>query len=201
MDWRPPHAETPDGALVTEWMTGNNLAGSELYRRYGDEVFRFACQHIGGDREAAADICQETFQRFIRYVKENHFEAENGGVRKFLYTVAHHAIQDIARKKHLSFRRRTQGGLTDDRSNTRRTPSEDAIHREDGERLMAAISTLSDYQRRILMEYYYNGRTLKAIGSSLGKSEVAIHRLLKDTEERLRRMMYKGESRDEMDAA
>jgi RNA polymerase sigma factor (sigma-70 family) len=187
MKARFPDSEATDQSLVEEYLCGDDNAGSTLCMRYTDSIWRFAYHHTGGNRERADDVCQETFARFVRYLKENHFQAENGGVRKFLYTVAHNLIQDARRQQSHRPIDTVHGARA-----ARTAPLQNAILAEEADRLVEAVSGLSKPEQHVLIEYYWNSKTLRAIGSDLGMSETTVWRMLKDIHEHLRQKIDRG---------
>ncbi len=58
------------------------------------KIFRY-CYHHLGNREAAEDICHDTFVSFIEYKEAYH---SNGKLKNYLYTIARNKCIDYFRK-------------------------------------------------------------------------------------------------------
>lgn len=56
-----------------------------------DAVFRMA-MHLTRDRERAEDLVQEVYVRALKSAARNGFEARGGGMRPWLFTIAHNTF-------------------------------------------------------------------------------------------------------------
>ena len=77
-----------DAALFDAWRAGDAAAGSQLFERHFDALFRFLRGKVEGDG-AVEDLMQQTFLACVRRK-----EALEGGAtfRAYLFTVARHEL-------------------------------------------------------------------------------------------------------------
>lgn len=66
----------------------------KMILKYYDDIFCY-CYHQLGNREAAEDICQDTFVSFIEHETEYH---AYGKLKNYLYTIARNKCIDYFRK-------------------------------------------------------------------------------------------------------
>src|SRR5512139_1495405 len=62
-----PDATTTDNSLVTEFISGNDAAFTQLVSRYKDSITNYLNMMVG-DYDVAVDLCQETFLRVYRNI-------------------------------------------------------------------------------------------------------------------------------------
>jgi RNA polymerase sigma-70 factor (ECF subfamily) len=132
----------------------------ELWRTHGSSLLRFAQKLTLGDRQRAEDIVQETLLRAWR-----HPEVIGGGrapIRPWLFTVARRVAIDMWRARS-RIEEIIDGGPPD-------TPdSSDCIERViTGLDVRAALATLSPPQRQVIVEMYYNNRSVAETAKILG---------------------------------
>ena len=66
----------------------------KMIMKYYDEIFCY-CYHHLGNREAAEDICQDTFVSFIEHEAAYH---SRGKLKNYLYTIARNKCIDYFKK-------------------------------------------------------------------------------------------------------
>ena len=71
----------------------------DIAEKYYDDIFRF-CVFQTGSREAACDLAQETFLRFIRYVESY----RHRNLKGYLLTIAMNVCRDYLRKRGMEER-------------------------------------------------------------------------------------------------
>jgi RNA polymerase sigma-70 factor (ECF subfamily) len=81
-----------DFALLARWRAGDKAAGSELFERHFDAVYRFFAHKVVAD---AADLVQRTFLACVE-AKDRFREASS--FRTFLFAIAHHELYAHWRK-------------------------------------------------------------------------------------------------------
>ncbi|MCX2728396.1 RNA polymerase sigma factor [Thermomicrobium sp. 4228-Ro] len=84
-----------DDELVQRFRAGDSQAFATLYERYVDRIYDFVVRLIG-DRDAAADITQETFLKAMQALRARRF---SGSLRAWLFTIARNAAIDYQRRQ------------------------------------------------------------------------------------------------------
>ena len=84
-----------DDELVQRFRAGDNQAFAILYERYVDRVYDFVVRLVG-DRDAAADITQETFLKAMQALRARRF---SGSLRAWLFTIARNTAIDYQRRQ------------------------------------------------------------------------------------------------------
>lgn len=91
------HAESSAEMLMVRYKRGDRDAFSELVRRYQRPLFNFAVRYLG-DREAAAEVTQETFLRVVKRSADFKHESR---FSTWLFSIARHlCIDELRRRKH-----------------------------------------------------------------------------------------------------
>lgn len=168
------HGGTADSAeerhLLARCKQGDRAAFDDLMRRYEKKVYNFAFR-LCGNYDDANDIAAETFVRI--YHALTHFRGDASFITWLFRIVTNVYLDDRKRK-----RARPQQSLEEvielEETNVRRqiedpapTPEEVAQTRERSEMLQAAIDTLPDYQRMMIVLYHTEGRSYEEIAEIL----------------------------------
>jgi RNA polymerase sigma factor (sigma-70 family) len=85
-----------DFDLLDAWQQGDTAAGSTLFNRHFDSVFRFFDRKVDGD---AADLCQRTF---LACVEAGERFRRHSSFRTFLFSIARHELYSFWRTKRRS---------------------------------------------------------------------------------------------------
>lgn len=131
-----------------------------LHNQHAAALSTFVAGLVGGDRAKAQDVVQETFLRAWRSPEV--LESANGSARGWLFTVARRIVIDQWRSDS-----RRPELVTD-------SPPEPATTDDDAERVVerqvvvAALRSLSEEHRRVLVESYFFGSTLEQTAKTLG---------------------------------
>jgi len=121
-------------------MNDRSTTFHDLYARYADDVYRFA-HWLTGNPDDARDITSETFVRAFTGDKEPRLES----VKAYLFTIA----RNLHRKQ---WRRSSRNdpldeGLPDPAT----TPDQAAVNRDEFQRTLAAVHTLPEIDRAVLL--------------------------------------------------
>ncbi len=84
-----------DDQLAERVRAGDTSAFAALYERYVDRVYDFVARLLG-DRDAAADVTQETFLKALQGLRARRIQ---GSVRAWLFTIARNAAIDYVRRQ------------------------------------------------------------------------------------------------------
>jgi RNA polymerase sigma-70 factor (ECF subfamily) len=131
-----------------------------MFAEHGDALFGHALRLVSGDRQRAEDLVQETLLRAWRHPEA--LDPERGSVRAWLFTTARNLAID-------SWRRRTVrvGEVITD--TLPEPPSDDETDRTVESWLIAeALSRLSAPHRQVLVECFYQGRSVADAATRLG---------------------------------
>lgn len=91
-----------DDQLAERVRAGDTAAFAALYERYVDRVYDFVARLLG-DRDAAADVTQETFLKALQGLRTRRIQ---GSVRAWLFTIARNAaIDSLRRQRAVAFSR------------------------------------------------------------------------------------------------
>jgi len=134
-----------------------------VYQLHSKPLYRYLLRLTFGDRREAEDLLQETLLKACVYFENHHFGAET--LRPWLFTVAKRLAIDAARAR-------------------RARPNEVIIENasmlpdgNDAEQLLVSlevrrrIALLSADQRRVLVEVFYLGRSMREAAESIGIPE------------------------------
>lgn len=132
-----------------------------LYAEHGSAVLGYALRLVGGDRQRAEDVVQETILRAWR--RPEALDPGRGSVRAWLLTIARNIVIDGERARRA---RPTEVGA-------------DALGavpdgRDDIDRAVVAydvaevLGQLAPHHREVIVEVYYRGRSVDEAASVLG---------------------------------
>jgi RNA polymerase sigma factor (sigma-70 family) len=164
-------SDDSDAALIARART-NRSDFAPIYRRFAPEIYAY-CYRALGSREDAEDATSQVFTQAL----DRLYQLRDDNIRPWLYRIAHNVIIDMARK-------RRPERLLDDAaaiSPESASPESQALASEQRERLLRALNTLSERDRR-LVELRLAGLTGEEIalvlGCSHGAVRVAHHRAI-----------------------
>jgi len=146
-----------------------------LYRRHYDRVYRYVRASLGQD-EDAADVAQQIFLQAWRSL--GRFQGRSS-FATWLFRIAHNAVVDAQRGRRaaLSWERLPDGEHTTDASG----PEEQAIRREDADRLARALGRLDAEKRALLMLRFAGQLSVAEIAAVVGKRPDAVKKQLTRT--------------------
>lgn len=168
--WRstPPEAAEPELAvLVARAKAGDREAYTVLYRRYREEIYRFALIRLG-EREAAEDATQSVFLRALAALPTCR---EPNAFAGWLFSIARHEVLD-----QLRARRHRADPLPDDPIWPDASPGpEDAALRGEATRvLLAAREKCLTERERELFDLLLTELNDKQIAAVLGRNHGAV---------------------------
>ncbi|GAA0673839.1 sigma-70 family RNA polymerase sigma factor [Kitasatospora atroaurantiaca] len=131
-----------------------------LHQEHAGPLLGFVLRLVGGDRQQAEDVVQETLVRAWRNAQR--LDVDAGSLRPWLVTVARRIVIDghrgrLARPREV------------DSSHLEAVPAEDELDK--ALRLMAVSEALDDLtpaHREIIVETYLKGRTANEAADALG---------------------------------
>ena len=174
--WRP--AQDPDIADVLAAQR-DPAAFATLYRRYLEPVYGY-CFYLLGDHHDAEDATERAFLAALAAV--GRYRDEGATFRAWLFRIAHNQIANALRA-----RSRNQASPLDGLPEPMASgpdPAGIAALADDARRLRAAVATLAEDRRAVIVLRFVDGLSAREIGAVLGRSEGAVrvlqHRALRD---------------------
>jgi RNA polymerase sigma-70 factor, ECF subfamily len=174
MDARARENETD---LIREAQQGSRQAFDSLVRQYDQAVLRLAL-HLTGSEQDAQDVHQEAFLKAYRYIGNFRFECS---FYTWLYRIVTNLCLDHLRRR--KSRREDQAvmidasgeqidllsNVSDDRSMA--NPDRELERKFLGEKIKAALDTLTPRERMVFELKHYQGLKLRTIGEMLNTTE------------------------------
>ena len=141
-----------------------------------DKIYRY-CYFRLRSREAAEDITQETFLRFLKY----NTYSDTGQGLQYLYSIARNlCINEYHKPQTESLPQETETSFSEDDLLTSLA-------------LRTALGELSSEERELLLLRYANEVPVTVIAKMFGLSRFAVHRKLSGTLKKLENLLRKEE--------
>jgi len=154
-----------------------------LYRRYLEPIYGY-CFYLLGDHHDAEDATERTFLAALGAI--DRFRDEGATFRSWLFRIAHNQLANALRTRS---RQRTDPLDLVREPATGGDPARLATLADDARRLRAALGTLPEDRRQVVVLRFVDGLTAREIGVVLRRSEGAVrvlqHRALRDLATRL----------------
>jgi RNA polymerase sigma-70 factor, ECF subfamily len=160
--------KTTDYGLLSEYLKGNQGAFEVLVKRYMTQIYRFVYGYVN-DTAVAEDITQEVFVKVWKHAKKID---QQRNFKSWLYMVAKNTTLDFFKKKKavpFSLFENEEGRnvLVETVADTALSPGELSVLLEHKDIFLAAIASLSEKYRQILMMYYYEYLNFREIAEKL----------------------------------
>lgn len=153
-------------------------AFATLYRRYLEPVYGYSF-YLLGDHHDAEDATERTFLAALGAI--DRFRDEGATFRSWLFRIAHNQLANTLRARN---RHRTEPLDGVPESVAGDDPARLAGMADDARRLRAAVASLSNDRRQVIILRFVDGLTTREIGDVLGRSEGAVrvlqHRALRE---------------------
>lgn len=165
-----------DGDLIGRCLSGDRTAFDEIVRRYQDPLYRHLLR-LAGDREQAADLCQEAFLRFYRALAS--FDGSRP-IRPFLLKIATNLWRD-QRPTRLVVLQEEWADLS-----PARQPEQEALAAVQREAILEAMAQLRPEYREVLSLRYDQGLSYREIAEVIGSTTGTVGTWLRRAVEALR---------------
>ena len=174
-------------ALTTELRRGNTAAFDAIYERYHARLYGFLLR-LSGDREAAADLFQETWEKLATHASRLRDDSDLGA---WIFTVARNASRNHRRFRALDLTRllRTESDVLDAVASASPSPEDVAGDREGVVRLERALAALSFSYREALLLVAIEGMDQDRAAEVVGVSHAAFRQRLSRAREELARKL------------
>lgn len=146
-----------------------------LYEKYYRKVYNFIYYRLGGDRNLAEDLTQETFTKAFAHLKR--FEVRQYSYLTYLLTIARNLL--------VNHYRRPKSAPIAYAENLPFEIKDEIENRSQIESLRRAIADLPAREREIMRLRYQKGMEIRDIAMNEGVSENAIKLLLSRARKRL----------------
>lgn len=166
-----------DERLVRRAAEGDGRAFATIFRRYGQELYRFAMT-IVRDPDDAQDVVQATMFKAMRALPGERRQIQ---LRPWLYRIAHNESVDLLR------RRRGEIELAAEEPAHTPQPDEEAELRERLRILLADLRELPERQRETLVLRELSGLEFGEIAGALHASPAGVRQSLYEARTTLRR--------------
>lgn len=178
--------DVSDSELIAASLT-DAAKFDEIFVRYRDPIFRFVRRRIGPD--GAADVTGEVFVR--AFAGRSRYDTGRPSARSWLFGIANHACIDHLRRQRL---RRDRGIQIAAGWVYRPAPEDDqAVADAEVQRyapaLLAALETLRETERQVLLLSAVGDLTYVEIGDVLGLPLGTVKSTLSRTKQRIREQM------------
>jgi RNA polymerase sigma-70 factor (ECF subfamily) len=131
-----------------------------MFAEHGDALYAHALRLASGDRQRAEDLVQETLLRAWRHPEA--LDPDRGSVRAWLFTTARNLAIDSWRRRSVRVGEVITDALPE-------APSDDETDRTVEAWLIAeALARLSPVHREVLVECFYQGRSVAEAAARLG---------------------------------
>ena len=132
-----------------------------LHQEHGDAIFAHALRLTNGDRQRAEDLVQETLLRAWQH--PNALDPTRGSVRAWLFTTARNLAIDAWRRRSARV-----GEVSTDVLPEVPEMSDEADRAVESWLVAEALSRLSRPHREVLIECFYQGRSVAEAAAQLG---------------------------------
>ncbi|HLV98671.1 MAG TPA: sigma-70 family RNA polymerase sigma factor [Ktedonobacterales bacterium] len=175
--------EHSDKQVMAAVMAGDQVAFAALVTRHHAPLLGYLYRLVGGDRQLAEDLMQETLLQVLR----QHTCPVDRPFKSWLYTIATNLARDHF--KSAAVRQRWRGGDAEEAllhlSDNTPGPEEHALAAEQGSEVRAALARLGEEYRIVVVLRFYQGFSLPEIAETLqiplgtvkSRLSVGVHRL------------------------
>ena len=154
-----------DAALVARWQAGDERAATELVRRHGPALARFAVSL--GERSDVEELVQDTFVRAFQAL--HGFRAESS-LRTWLFTIERRLVLD---RRRTAARRRVRESDEEADGVVPHDALDSVVADETQRRVSDAMARLTPMQREVFTLRVTEGRSYKEIAEIAGTTEGA----------------------------
>ncbi len=176
----------PDREILLSLQTGSRMNETirVLYRDHFENLSWYI-QNNGGNRQDAEDIFQEVIVSFIDLVRKDRFRGESS-IKTFLFSVNRNLWLNEWKKRDRAMIREQKYEAAGTKEEV--DISHQIAEKEERDRLINLVDQLGENCKKILLLFYYEGRSMKEIWEELDyESEQVVrnkkHKCMKKLEE------------------
>lgn len=155
-----------DKELVIRAQNGEKDAFGLLYQKYFQKIFRY-CSFNTNSEELAKDICQESFVKAYKKLKDFRTEGQ-WSIQAFLFAIARNLIIDHSRKKkEVSVEGHEEMASTENLY-------DNFEKKENAQKVRAILQRLDEVERHIIMLRYFEEMSTADVAKIIGINEGAL---------------------------
>jgi RNA polymerase sigma factor (sigma-70 family) len=180
--------DNDDGSLLVRALTGDPSAQEDLVRRYRVVAYNTALQLVG-NREDALDIAHEAMVRFLRTL--GRIDGARP-IRPWVYQIVRNLVRDRRRRQALRQAESLETLVADgvfEPTDAGPDPEAQAMRRDLQRRLSAALASLTEQQREIVVLRDYQDLSYLEIAQVLGIPRGTVMSRLHGARTRLREIL------------
>jgi RNA polymerase sigma-70 factor (ECF subfamily) len=171
--------------IIARVKSGDDDAFAHLVESYKNKVFSLAYRILFSWQEAE-DVSQEAFIKVYRRL--NSFDPKRAGFSTWLYRITYNLCVDYLRK------RKYQTTLEEDfAAEDAKGPEQKAIESEQSQKLLEAVSSLSEEYRTPLMLFHFHGLSYQEICEVLDVPMSIVKNRLFRARKILKQMLERGD--------
>jgi len=182
-----------DTEVVNAVMNGHKVAFAVLVERYEHPVRAIAMNVLGGDYHSTADASQDAF---VRAYKELPALRKPGAFGPWLMRIAHRCALEAARQKTREIHLGARFAAANENYSARVDEPIGSFSTDlkllKGT-LLAAVTTLPDAEKQVVMLRYFSAHTVKDVAGMVGRSVGTVTKQLSRAHKRLRRVLREME--------
>ena len=158
--------ELRDEQLITLIAHGERDALEVFYNRYSSSVFSLA-RYMLREHSLAEEVTQDVFLNL--WLKASSFNPERGTPKAWFMSVAHHRIIDKikSRKRAVQSTNQVSHEILDLQPSSQPSTEEEAHRNLAREEIIAALASIPQEQREVIMLAYFEGYSQSEIASKL----------------------------------
>jgi RNA polymerase sigma-70 factor (ECF subfamily) len=154
-------AAATDEQLAQQLQYGDRAALAALVERHYDPLLGYLYRLARGDRSLAQDLAQETFLHTLRGIAHYTYPRP---FKPWLYAIA----TNLARNHYnRADTRRTDNTDEDQEYGAEDAPDSVLFEQDETQAVIAALDSLPDHQREVIVLYFYQSLSQQAIADTL----------------------------------
>ncbi len=171
--------------LIQRAKQGDPAAFAEIYDRHQPAIYRYIIRQVG-DVAMAEDLTSDVFVRLVE--KIDRFTYRGHPLLAWLYTIARNLVTDYRRRAGRSLPLSLDEQVVSDTVG----PEEDVEHRQVQDRVIVAITYLTEDQRQVILLKFIEGLDNETVAQALDKSVGAVKALQHRALAALRRVLERN---------
>ena len=174
-----------EASLIQRAKEGEPAAFAEIYDRHQPAIYRYIFYRVG-NAATAEDLTSEVFMRLIE--RMDHFTYRGRPLLAWLYTIARNLIADYQRRSGQTTTLPSYEQLVTEADDLEQIAERGLAQ----QRLAAAMTTLTEDQRQVIILRFIEGLDNAEVAQTLGKSVGAVKSLQHRALAALRRVLERN---------